>query len=56
MKTKKLIKDALEFPIIVVASLWQKSEAMHMYVCSSIYITVRLGVFHKDDDAWWRGE
>jgi hypothetical protein len=36
MKTKKLIKDALEFPIIVVTSLWQKAEAMHMYAAAFI--------------------
>jgi hypothetical protein len=59
MKKKKLIKDALEIPIIVVTSLWRKAETMHMYAATFIlqFVFARLlGVFHQDDDAWWRKE
>jgi hypothetical protein len=57
MKTKKLIKDALEIPIIVLTSLWRKTEAMHMHSATFILQFVfawHLGVFHQDNnDAWW---
>jgi hypothetical protein len=42
MKTKKLIKDALEIPIIVVTSLWRKSDAMHMHAATFILVCLRL--------------
>ena len=43
MKTKKLIKNALEFPIIVATSLHHSpAEGRNdAYACSGIYITVR---------------